>query len=211
MEAIKKFSDWKFEDITYIFGIQRVFEHPLLEEWLNATHTPPSAHLSLIEELRKELFQKIDSFNEEELKVYFIGPFIRLIPFWEDGRRPFLDRQMSFEYVEGKKTSGRIDWMLAEGIQNPTQPYFFLHEYKKELDANGDPLGQLLVAMVGAKRQNKIDFPLYGCYVTGRNWFFVVYDGEQYAVSNAFNATNQDLFKIYSYLMEVSVNVKKIV
>ena len=49
---------------------------------------------------------------------------------------------MSFEYVKGKKTSGRIDWTLAEGIQNPTQPYFFLHKYKKELDANGYPLGQ---------------------------------------------------------------------
>ncbi|MEM8528958.1 MAG: hypothetical protein AAGG68_30270 [Bacteroidota bacterium] len=210
MEGFKKFGDWKYEDVAYILGIKRVFEHPLLEDWLSANHKPPEQHLAFIEELRKELFQKIDSFNEEELKVYFIGPFIRLIPFWEGGRRPFLDRQMSFEYVDGKKTSGKVDWMLAEGIQNPTRPYFFLHEYKKELDASGDPLGQLLISMIGAKKQNEIDFPLYGCYVTGRNWFFVVYDGEQYAVSNAFNAADQDILKIYSYLKEVAEKVKQI-
>ena len=80
--------------------------------------------------------------------------------------------------------------MLAEGIQDPLQPFFFLHEYKKELDASGDPLGQLLIAMVGANMQNQETFPLYGCYVAGRIWFFVVYDGSTYSVINALNATD---------------------
>ncbi len=82
-------------------------------------------------------------------------------------------------------------------------PYFFIHEYKREIDASGDPLGQLLIAMVGAWRQNEETFPLYGCYVVGRNWFFVLLEDNQYAVSNAFNSTQDDIFQIYSILEEI--------
>ncbi|MEM8525590.1 MAG: hypothetical protein AAGG68_13195 [Bacteroidota bacterium] len=207
---MKVFRDWKFQDITYKFGVQRAFNHPLLEDWLSAEHLPSEREKFTIEELREELLYTIDTLNEEELKVYFIGPFIRLIPFRKDGRRPFLDRTMSFEYEEGKLTSGRVDWMLAEGIQDPQQPYFFLHEYKKELDASGDPLGQLLIAMVGARIQNEFNFPLLGCYLTGRSWFFVIYDGEVYSVSKAFDATDQDIFKIYSILKEAAFRIEQL-
>ncbi|MEM9885963.1 MAG: hypothetical protein AAF849_08730 [Bacteroidota bacterium] len=208
---MKAFKDWKFQDITYVFGIKRVFNHPLLEDWLQAEHQASEKDAKTIEELREELLYTIDTLNEEELKVYFIGPFIRLIPFRKDGRRPFLDRPMSFEYMDGKVTSGKVDWMLAEGIQDPQQPYFFLHEYKKELDASGDPLGQLLIAMVGAKIKNEMDFPLYGCYIAGRSWFFVIYDGESYSVSKAFDSTDQDIFKIYSVLREVAIGVENLI
>ena len=50
-------------------------------------------------------------------------------------------------------------------------PRVFLHEYKHEVEATGDPLGQLLIAMVGAQRENAEPLPLYGCYVLRRNWF----------------------------------------
>jgi hypothetical protein len=48
--------------------------------------------------------------------------------------------------------------------------------------------------MVAAQVQNKDNEVLYGCYVSGRNWFFVVMEGKNYVVSNAFNATNDDIF-----------------
>ena len=145
----------------------------------------------------------IDTLNEEELKVYFIGPLLRLIPFRSGDRRPFLDRLMSFSYGDEQVAHGKVDWVLAEGIQDPREPYFFLHEYKREIDAAGDPLGQLLIAMVGARRQNSASFPLYGCYVLRRNWFFVILEEDQYAVSAAFDATQDDIFRIYSILREI--------
>ena len=110
---------------------------------------------------------------------------------------------MYFTYGDGLEAGGKVDWMLAEGIQDPRQPYFFLHEYKKEVEASGDPLGQLLIAMVGAQQQNMEAFPLYGCYVLGRNWFFVILEGQQYVTSNAFNATQDDIFRIYSVMKEI--------
>jgi hypothetical protein len=55
--------------------------------------------------------------------------------------------------------------------------------------------------MVAAQVQNKDNEVLYGCYVSGRNWFFVVMEGKNYAVSNAFNATNDDIFQLYAILL----------
>ncbi len=206
---MKAFRDWKFEEVQRTFGLSRSFQHPLLEEILAARHAPSAKDQAILEELRQELAYTVDTLNEEELKVYFIGPLLRLIAFRSENRRPFLDRMMSFTYGEGLETAGKIDWMLADGIQDPRQPYFFIHEYKREVEATGDPLGQLLIAMVGAHILNEVDFPLYGCYVLGRSWFFVVLYEKQYAVSAAFDATQEDIFRIYHILEEIRQRMEK--
>ena len=112
---VRLFRDWKFEEVQRTFELNRVFEHPLLDTWLQAHHPPSPRDKETLQELRQELLHTIDTLNEEELKIYFIGPLLRLIPFRADGRRPFLDRAMSFVYGEGLETGGRVDWMLAEG------------------------------------------------------------------------------------------------
>jgi hypothetical protein len=123
-----------------------------------------------------------------------------------------MDRLFSFEYGQDDLgnplvASGRVDWLLAKGRLEPRAPCVFLHEYKREVMATGEPIGQLLIAMVGARQQNTEISPLYGCYVLGRNWFFVVLDDQQYAVSKAFDATQDDVFGIYSALYEVQQRV----
>lgn len=215
--TIKAFRDWKFEEVELTFGIERVFEkHPLLDEWLAADNLPGEEDRRTLEKLRDQLFRTIDTYNEEELKVFFIGPLFSLIPFRGHGMRPFMDRPFSFEYGhddEGNPltAAGRIDWLLAKGRQDPREPRVFLHEYKREVEASGDPLGQLLIAMVGSQRQNTESFPLYGCYVLRRNWFFVVLDDNQYVVSSAFDATQEDIFRIYSAMFEVQRRVEELV
>lgn len=64
--------------------------------------------------------------------------------------------------------------------------------------------------MVGAHLQNEQRFPIYGCYVLGRNWFFVVLDGADYAVSDSFAATQADLYRIYQVLVEASLRIEAI-
>ena len=103
-------------------------------------------------------------------------------------------RDWKFEEVQ--RTFG-----LIRSFQHPLLEELL---HKKEVEATGDPLGQLLIAMVGAQRQNEGAIPLYGCYVLGRNWFFVLLENSnQYAVSNAFNATEEDIFSIYSILEQI--------
>lgn len=197
---IKAFRDWKFEDVERTFGLRRLYEHELLTQWQAHEEPMDEATLHQLERLRQELIRTVDMFNEEELKFYFIGPMLTLVPFRTEYRRPFLDRPMRFSYGEDQEAAGRIDWMVAEGRQEPRQPYFFLHEYKKEPEAQGDPLGQLLIAMVWAQQLNGNAFPILGSYVMGRSWFFVLLDGKQYGVSLAFDATRPDLQSIYHML-----------
>jgi hypothetical protein len=99
--------------------------------------------------------------------------------------------------------------LVAKGKQTPQKPFFFLHEYKPENKKEGDPVGQLLIGMVAAQRENNDEKPLYGCYISGRNWFFVFLDQKKYAISNAFNATEYpDFTKILSILFYTKDKMK---
>ena len=216
MSIVKAFRDWKFEEVELTFGIKRVFEHALLSSWLAVEKMPHDEERRMLDKLRHQLFREVDLYNEEELKMRFIAPLLYLIPFEETGMRSFADRPFSFEYGQDDTgnslvAAGRVDWLLAQGKQEPREPRVFLHEYKREVEATGDPLGELLIAMVGAQRQNTQPLPLYGCYVLGRNWFFVVLEDNQYAVSDAFVATQEDIYGIYSAMHEVQRRVEMLI
>ncbi|MBK9463073.1 MAG: hypothetical protein IPN94_27580 [Sphingobacteriales bacterium] len=76
------------------------------------------------------MLNKVDNWNEEELKVKFIVPLLDLLivdkpPLYKS----FLDRNVGIE-IGDIKLSGRIDWLLATGKKRPDTPFFMLHEYK---------------------------------------------------------------------------------
>ena len=123
--------------------------------------------------------------------------------------KPFSQRTLAAE-VKGQKLSGRIEYMLARGKQIPSNPYFFLHEYKQETRKNSDPKGQLLVSMLAARGKNERDAPIYGCYVVGRLWFFVVLSANTYAVSTAYDSSKNDIYQIISILRGVKPIIKAI-
>jgi hypothetical protein len=114
-----------------------------------------------------------------------------MVNFYQSSYRPFLERELSVEYAEGKRLWGIVDFLVASGRQAPKQPFFFLHEYKKELDSSNDPLGQLLAEMVAAQTANARTQPVYGAYIIGRHWYFVLLDGKVYAESLAYDATKE--------------------
>ena len=55
--------------------------------------------------------------------------------------------------------------------------------------------------MVAAQKANQDDELIYGIYVNGRNWFFVVLDNNTYSVSNPFVATSDDIFDLFAVLL----------
>jgi hypothetical protein len=205
MEKIKNksFETWLYEDVGKAFGITRLYEHALWDMFdtlqLDKTHSQSSE----IEELRLRLRKYVDAWNEDEIKFLFISPLINLVNYsTSDKYKIFTQRPMSVIYDNGTKiTSGKVEFMIATGIQTPQKPFFFLHEYKQENRRDNDPLGQLLIAMVAAKTQNADNEVLYGCYVSGRSWFFVIFEGKEYAVSNAYDATSKDIYQIFAILL----------
>ena len=63
--------------------------------------------------------------------------------------------------------------------------------------------------MVVAQKHNTLQIPIYGAYVIGRLWFFVILYEKEYAVSLAYDATkNNDLDNIFSILTDVKVRIE---
>lgn len=188
----KLLEEWLFEDVELTFGIERIEEMPALVEWLSVDEELVALP-SNIEKLRKSLSRNVETWNEDELKMMFISPF--LLEF--DFNRPplyriFSQRLMKFQN-DKVDIAGRVEWMIATGKQTPRQPFFFMQEYKPEKGSNNDPLGQLLIAMVDVQSRNESsEQALYGCYTIGRFWFFVLLIGKQYGVSRAYDATQVD-------------------
>ena len=160
---------------------------------------PNDIQLQSLEELRALLFKEVKNWNEDELKLFFIGPVLALVNFNTEYFKPFTQRTLTVKYNH-HEASGKVDFLLAKGKLTPKVPFFCLHEYKQENRRENDPLGQLLIAMVAAQYKNENALPVYGTYVSGRNWFFVLLEGNKYIVSDAFVATSEDIYKIFSIL-----------
>ncbi len=124
--------------------------------------------------------------------------------------RVFTQRQFSIQTAE-VEANGRVEWFIATGKQTPKKPFFFLQEYKPEKNSGNDPLGQLLIAMVDAQILNEnTQKPIFGCYIIGRLWFFIVLIEKQYSVSRAYDATQtDDLSEIVVILERVKIHIHK--
>lgn len=198
---MRSFDTWTYEQVEDAFGIVSVDTLPQFEDWLLADDADPNElEKTILDNYRKLLLKEVKNWNEDELKLFFIGPILGLVDFNTSNFKPFTQRTLTVE--KGNiSASGKVDFMLAKGKMVPKIPYFCLHEYKQENRRDNDPLGQLLIGMVASQAKNNNDgLPIYGCYVSGRNWFFVMLLGNQYCLSNAFNASDNDIFKVFAIL-----------
>ncbi len=199
----KSFETWEYEEIENTFGMKRVFALPALTNWLNSPKDDIDETLKhFLTGIQNRLIVNADAWNEDEFKMFFIAPLLSQMPLEVDDFKPFTQRTLSAKFPElDLEVSGKIEFVIARGKQRPKQPYFFLHEYKQERRRENDPLGQLLISMIAARQNNEKKTPLFGCYVVGRDWFFVVLEEQTYSVSLACDATkNHELYQIVAML-----------
>lgn len=195
------FGSFTFDVVEEKFNIREEKSLPLLTEWLSATYTANDKIDFVLNLYKGHLLEKAIIWNEDELKMFFIGPLIELAQITTPHFQPFTQRMIGMNY-NGEDISGRVDFMIATGRRLPKAPYFCIHEYKQEPDKDGEPIGQALIAMVTAQYLNGTKFPILGAYVIGRLWFFMVLDGDTYAKSIAFDATTEDIFLIFAILQK---------
>ena len=193
------FRDWTLDALDDAFGLQQVREHAVLTGWLASEHVvSPFEHEYLIG-LQKTLILGVDSWNEVELENKFISPLIVFVDFDNEQFAYFLERDLQAT-IGDYHLIGKVDGMIATGFRNPRLPYFCLNEYKRHLDPTGNPAAQALVAMLAAQELNQHKHPLYGTYIVGRNWYFMVLVGNQYCISQNYSATKDELFDIFRIL-----------
>lgn len=204
---MKPFERWKYEEIELTFGTERVAHLDVLDNWLKADEAADEFEQRVLRTHHSELVRKVDAWNEDELKFFFISHVITLVNF----SKPKVYSSFSQRTLSAKRLDihnnlidlrGRVEFFVALGEQIPRQPFFFVHEYKPlNKTTASDPLGQLLIAMLATQTLNTQERPIYGVYIIGSLWWFVVLQGNQYAVSDPFNAfKEEELFKIFSIL-----------
>ncbi|MBL7817199.1 MAG: hypothetical protein JNL70_19400 [Saprospiraceae bacterium] len=193
------FREWTLDMLDDVFKTQQVFSMDLLDELLSFPYELNDFELQYIQSLQAHFMYGGDDWNEVELENKFISPMIVFASKPNQLYSYFLERDLSAD-IDGYALSGRVDGMIATGFRNPKKPYFCLNEYKKGTDPNGDPKGQVLIAMLVAQKLNNNQSPIYGCYVIGRNWYFVVLNGKEYAISKDFSCVDDEVFDIYRTL-----------
>ena len=205
MESVKKIG-YDVDEIIGTFNLIIKEECTILENWLNARYNFTPFEQKIIDDLAIEMNNIGDYFNEEELKIRFIGQLFYLAAIEIPKKvRVFYERPLS-AIVENHTLSVICDCLVATpvGYNTPQYPYFFLQEFKKKRGEKNDPEGQMLHAMLIAQQKNNDDKPLYGGYLFGSSWRFTVLDGKNYCQSHNIDATKRaDIIHIVNILKHI--------
>jgi len=195
------------------FGLKKLYSEqiPILIDWISANEDLTDVDIEHLEKLRKKAELRIEAWNEEELKMQYLSYIIGFANYNDDEENYniYFERPISAE-VNGYKINVIVDLMIAQGVlEYIKRPYFCFHEYKRAKKYNDDPVAQVLLAMLAAQGKNKNNKPLYGAYIIGKYWSFMVLENKNFAISNSYNCTDkEDLYKIISILRKFKTIIK---
>lgn len=201
MQKIEKgFKDCNLKFLDKTFDLEEVDTLPDLEEWMAEQINVSAFESETLIHLRQVLDFNVHDWNEYELDSHFIGPVFTLVNFSSKKFNHYSQRLIR-GIVGDYELFGKPDGMISKGRREPEIPYFAFQEYKKELDPDGDPAGQVLAAMLVAQTFNESpNIPLYGCYINGSIWKMLVLSGKEYAITTGYNALTDDIFDIFRML-----------
>ncbi len=194
-----RFSECTLAKLDDTFQLRQVRTLPPLQDWLVRPMEISELEKQILLIFQNGLITNVHDWNEQDLSLHFIGPVFSLVNFTTDQFNLFAERPLA-GVVEGIEMRGEPDEMIARGFREPKKPYFCFQEYKRHTDPDGDPAAQCLAAMLVAQSLNETEQPIYGCYVIGHSWVFMVLQGKVYAMSMPYLAVRDDIFDIFRIL-----------
>ncbi len=205
------FKEWTLTKLENTFGIQQVLDknYDLLKKWQDLSKTIPISDFEkqTLLNLQKPLEWGGRGWNEYELENKFISPVIMTAQFDDKIIGYFLERPLK-GIVGDYELSGIVDGMIAKGFRDPDKPFFCMHEYKRSVDNDGQPDAQALVAMLVVQAEENSRKPIYGLYIVGLNWNFMVLNGNEYYISQSYNSEKEELFDIFRMLKALKHIIK---
>lgn len=193
------FKEWTLTKLDEAFGLQQIWECNVLQQWeANDTQINDFEKTNLLY-FQKSLIRSGRAWNEVELENKFISPVIIIAGIDDEKISYFLERPL-FGIVGDYELSGTVDGMIATGFREPKTPFFCLHEYKRSIENQGTPDAQVLAAMLVARELNNNQLPIYGLFVVGLIWNFIVLTGNNYAISKSYHADDEEIFKIFTMI-----------
>ncbi|MEY4768847.1 MAG: hypothetical protein RL637_1486 [Pseudomonadota bacterium] len=193
------FKDWTLNRLEKTFDLKQVWESDLLEKWQNIPSEITEVETTILLKFQKLLIHGGRSWNETELENKFISPLIMLSDINNDNMGYFLERPLSAQ-IGDYQLSGIVDGMIATGFREPDIPLFCMHEYKRNIENQGSPDAQVLAAMLVARELNQNKLPIYGLFVVGLVWNFMVLEGNHYCISHNYTADTDDVFQLFKML-----------
>ncbi|MEM0992832.1 MAG: hypothetical protein AAF847_07290 [Bacteroidota bacterium] len=194
------FKDWTADKVDEVFGMRLNLKGlPSLEVLTNYSYEISDYESRFLKDLSFNYKLGGQSWNEVELENKMISPLIMFANIDNEKFAYFLERNLAAT-IDNYALSGRVDGMIASGFRSPRQPYFCISEYKRATDPNGDPEGQVLIAMLVAQHLNAHKRPIFGCHIVGRQWVFASLEGKEYAFSKSYTVDDEEIFDIYRIL-----------
>ena len=183
-------------ELIKLFSLIRIteFQTTKMKEWL-ATEllVLDAGEEYVLERAYKRALKSIGGWSEEDLKMKFISDIIPLGHLEDNSNFLTFYEKKLIGKVDGTSLSVKSDFMVAKGILNLHQnPYFHFHEYKPQVNPTGEPMAQLLEAMLLAQEKNQNGKPIYGAEIIGQYWKFVIMQGREYCISPAFDSIKKD-------------------
>ena len=219
LENKKKSKAFSSVNIGYLrdLGIvKKNFEDSIFNNWLNNDCKILENEEKFLKELLNKYVKILNRFNEDTLKVKFIGSILEKIEFTN------FDLEINDFYHSPLKLkndkinfNGFCDFYVAKGLDYPEKPYFFIQEFKQEEGAT-EPEPQLVAELICAIELNNWKI-IKGAYIKGIIWRFVILEklGKnkyQYFVSKDFLSTNiEDLKSIYKNLLFIKNEIIEMV
>jgi hypothetical protein len=211
------FSKIKFSDLKELVDIkQDVINREIFNEWFNSNiELSPEIEEFLIN-LIKKTEPLIKYYKEEDLKIHFLSHIFGKIDFtsYENNFRDFYNEKIVYK-SEKFIFNGEVDFVLAKGLTNSEETYFFIQEFKKEKTIS-DPEPQLLAELISSVEINSYD-SIKGAYIVGTIWNFVILQRVEkhkyiYFVSKNFDSSKiDDLKQIYKNLLFIKNEVIELV
>ncbi|MDM8560792.1 hypothetical protein [Candidatus Parabeggiatoa sp. HSG14] len=202
------FGSISFKDLEHLVSIRRNISTEVFCDWFEAESQISHDDNVFFEDLIRDNYFLIESYNEEELKVKFISPILNRVKFTnvEHEIRDFYEEKITYK-TDKFILTGTTDFLVSKGLEYSKKPYFFIQEFKKTIK-NDDPRPQLLAELISAIELNGFKV-IKGAFIIGENWNFVILEKQennkyQYFVSHTLNATHiNDLRQIYKNLLFV--------
>ncbi|CAK0763500.1 conserved hypothetical protein [Gammaproteobacteria bacterium] len=204
------FKEWTLTTLDKAFALQQIWQCPLMDCWeQNAlAGNIADSDKNILIKLQKSLVRGGRAWNETELENKFISPVIMTADIDDEQIGYFLERNLT-HIIGDYELSGTVDGMIATGFRDPDVPLFCLHECKRSIENQGSPDAQVLAAMLVAREKNNNEIPIYGLFVVGLIWNFVVLNNHHYCISKSYNADDEEIMVIFNMLKTLKQIIRK--
>ncbi len=190
-----------------IVDIEQIINNDKFKEWFSYEYEIDKSEELFLKKLIKDNKIYLQNYNEQTLTTKFIAPVLNKVKFSNKRIKDWYGYKMRCE-LNNYILNGEPDFVVATGIEEPKTPYFFLQEYKKSINPNGNPEYQVLAAMLAAMTLNNKN-EIKGGFIIGQYWKFIILeklenDNYEYFVSKGFDCLDfNDLKQIYINLQAV--------